>query len=463
MKLTVLISLILVVTNSVMAQPWFVKHPDLGTSFDYIYDIILASDGGYIFTGTVGGQNQDYLLTTKLIIGKIDNNGDTLWTKRYGELTDRNIGYAITGTSDGGYVVAGVKANKAAWLLRFKANGDTLWTKEFAVGEFHDVIITSDGGIAAAGIERSNIGNVQVQFVITDAEGNTRHGNIYGGIYYEEMRALIELPSGDFVLGGSTNGQGAGNFDVYVMKFDTAAVALWDTTYGSTTSDRAYDMIFDSNGDLVFAGSTNRNSDLEHLMLKIDTLGNLIWEKTYSSSVTNTLYDLLESQRGGYIGIGSYYDNGSGSGGFGLRPMMLRTDTAGTELWLREYNDVGFFETFAFAGLEVDNNDIYILGSGYNATFIRTDGKGTFTSAKNYSDEFPITIFPNPSNGDVILQTTPGEYSFNLYNMQGQLLRNWHETVMGNSTINLSNYPAGEYILNIINVRKSKSVRVIKR
>ena len=194
------------------------------------------------------------------------------------------------------------------------------------------------------------------------------------------------------------------------------------------------------------------------MITKIDTLKNNIWDKTYSSSVTNSLYDIQESQRGGYIGIGVYY-----GGATGVLPIMLRTDTAGTELWLREYYDASFSETFAFTGIETSNNDIYILGSGYNATFIRTDGQGTFTSVKNISNEFQVTVFPNPSNGTIILQAEPGEYSFNLYNLQGILLQHWHETVSDNLTINLSKYPVGEYIINIIDEKKSKSVQVIKR
>ena len=463
MKLSVLVTVLLFATSSLSAQPWFIKHPDLGTSFDYIYDVVPASDGGYIFTGTIGDYDINNYLKTNLIIGKFNDDGDTLWIKRYGELIGRSEGYAIAQTSDGGYVVAGKKAGESSWvntgwLLKFNSVGDTLWTNEFEDAIFYDVIITENKGIAVAGMKGLAAGNRQALLSITDSIGNLTYENAIGGLYYDEALALVELPGGNIILGGNTNCKGAGSFDVYIMKFTNQAVALWDTTYGSPQDDRLRDLILDSNNDLVIAGTTWRNSSLENLIIKTDTLKNNIWEKTYSSSITNTLYDIQESKRGGYIGIGVYY-----AGAVGILPMMLRTDTDGNELWLREYIDNSFSETFAFTGLEVENNDIFLLGSGHNATFIRTDGQGTFTSAKNISNEIQLTVFPNPSNGNITLLTEPGEYSFNLYNLQGKLLRYWRKTVSGNSIIDLSKYPAGEYILNIINENKSKSVRVIKR
>lgn len=463
MKLTFIIALIFVAVNSSFAQPWFIKHPDLGSSSDYIYDMVNASDGGYVFIGTAGDYDDNNNLKTNVLLGKINDDGDTLWTKRYGELIGRSEGYAITATSDGGYIAAGKKAGETpqvntAWLFKFNSAGDTVWTKEFENAIFYDVIITSKDEIAVAGINFQPGNNRQSLLMITDIQGNVIDENSVGGPYYEEARALVELESGNFILSGSTNGQGAGGFDTYFVKFNNEAEALWDTTYGSANTDRVYDMILDSNGDLVVAGSTNRNSDLEHLMLKIDTLGNLIWEKTYSSSVTNTLYDIQESKRGGYISVGGYY-----SGSTGLLPVMLRTDMDGTQLWLQQYDEAGFTETFVFTALETSNNDIYILGSGYNASFIRTDGQGTFTSAQDISGDFEFSVFPNPTNGSLEVQAKPGLYDFSIYNSLGLQLQQWQNQLTGNLSIDLSAYPAGMYFINIRQGEKSQTLKLIRK
>jgi len=87
-------------------------------------------DGGYIITGAAEG-----LYESKLYVLKIDNRGDSLWLKSYGE-GGKNGGRCIRVTSDGGYVVVGDKNHQGdfdptgeAWLLKLDGAGDTVWTR----------------------------------------------------------------------------------------------------------------------------------------------------------------------------------------------------------------------------------------------------------------------------------------------------------------------------------------------
>jgi len=69
-----------------------------------LYSAQQTSDWGYIATGYVylGAGNYDLFLL------KTDRNGDTLWTHAYGgPLND--MGYSVTQTTDGGFILAGTK------------------------------------------------------------------------------------------------------------------------------------------------------------------------------------------------------------------------------------------------------------------------------------------------------------------------------------------------------------------
>jgi hypothetical protein len=88
-----------------------------------------TTDGGYVIAG--------YTLSTALDawLIKTDENGDTLWTKTFGD-SGQDIGYSVQQITDGGYVIAGGTESYGAggydaWLIKTDENGDTLWTKTF--------------------------------------------------------------------------------------------------------------------------------------------------------------------------------------------------------------------------------------------------------------------------------------------------------------------------------------------
>jgi hypothetical protein len=113
-----------------------------GSDWDYAYDIKQTTDGGFIVVGAsasddncVSGNHgyNDYWVL------RLDNNGDTLWTKCYGGSKD-DYAYAVEQTVDGGFIVSGysystdgdVSGNHGGsdlWILRLDANGNILWSK----------------------------------------------------------------------------------------------------------------------------------------------------------------------------------------------------------------------------------------------------------------------------------------------------------------------------------------------
>jgi hypothetical protein len=128
-----------------------------GTSGEWCYSVRQTSDGGYILGGVVGPV--DTLVDMWLV--KTDSNGDSLWSRAYGGL-EGEICRVVRQTSDGGYVLAGctssfgngVPYRTNMWLLKVDQNGDSLWSRIFGGDDDDDCYAleqTPDGGYILGG------------------------------------------------------------------------------------------------------------------------------------------------------------------------------------------------------------------------------------------------------------------------------------------------------------------------
>jgi hypothetical protein len=132
-----------------------------GTGKDIAVDIIHASDDGFMIAGYTNSYGAGY---EDVYLIKINETGDTLWTKTYGgESSDYTR--AIQSTTEGGYILAGNSNTYAteawgydAYAIKTDENGDTLWTRVFGGGSvdgFMNVEHTTDNGYVFVGYTHS--------------------------------------------------------------------------------------------------------------------------------------------------------------------------------------------------------------------------------------------------------------------------------------------------------------------
>lgn len=121
----------------------------------------------------------------------IDQNGQKIWEKLYYlYYTSSYIGWAnaLNGTHDGGYVIGGsrdtIDAESYADLVRLNTDGDTVWTRQWGNGEDfwagYNAIETADGGLIMVGTTSEN-GSVDGFAIKTDSLGNQEWLETYGG------------------------------------------------------------------------------------------------------------------------------------------------------------------------------------------------------------------------------------------------------------------------------------------
>jgi REP element-mobilizing transposase RayT len=193
-----------------------------GTGWDEAYSVQQTSDGGYIvagFTESFGAGSYDLFLI------KTDANGNVQWAKTYGE-TNREFAYSVQQTSDGGYIVVGRTASFGAgsydlFLIKTDASGNIIWAKTFG-GTYSDdaysVQQTSDGGYIVAGL-KNFFGVGKIFLIKTDANGNIIWAKTYERTGWDEAYSVQQTSDGGYIVAGYTRSSGAGD-DIFFIKTD---------------------------------------------------------------------------------------------------------------------------------------------------------------------------------------------------------------------------------------------------
>jgi hypothetical protein len=193
-----------------------------GSGTDY-FNSIVRDESGYLVYGR--SSSEDWL-GRGLVLMKLNDNGDTLWTRTFSS-TDMWLhgARALDVVEDGGYIVgATADLNTSGWgyrqydilVLRIDARGDTLWTKLIG-GEGQDncsdIMQTSDGGFVLLGYTDSFGDGAYV--VRMDASGDILWSRTYAGIFGQE---ICETADRSYMIVGSTRGFGAQMMDAVVIK-----------------------------------------------------------------------------------------------------------------------------------------------------------------------------------------------------------------------------------------------------
>jgi len=132
-----------------------------------------TTDGGYIMCGYTYINFDRYLYLIKT-----DGNGVELWSQIYAETNNDASGYSVQQTTDGGYIITGETGWRDVWLIKTDSQGDTAWTKKFGEDQSagRTVQQTTDGGYIIFGETYidNNTGffSYDMYLIKTDGNGN---------------------------------------------------------------------------------------------------------------------------------------------------------------------------------------------------------------------------------------------------------------------------------------------------
>jgi len=258
-----------------------------GVNTDQGRSIQQMTDGGYIIIGNSdfsGDGNQDIWLI------RINSQGDSLWTKTFGG-SGLELGADVQILEDGGFILLGStesfgNGSSDIWLIKTDSQGDTTWTKTFGDNSSDygkSILKTPDDGYIIRGVTESfGYGNTTLVLIKIDSTGNKIWDNAFGGSDGEGGNALGETNDGGHILICHSYVHENNAYDIRLIKIDGSGSVDWDKTYGSLTDNYGFSVLQTFDGGYALTGSIGilGDGDINHSdiwLIKTDPEGNTIF------------------------------------------------------------------------------------------------------------------------------------------------------------------------------------------
>ncbi len=310
-----------------------------------LHEALQTSDSGFVATGWYmqpGGTQVICLIRT-------DSNGNTLWTKTFGESEDV-IAISMDITSDNGYIISGstyINPPDSAkiYVIRTNSNGDTLWTKKYGgIGnqDSRCVLETLDGGFIISGETSSyGAGSADMYIIKTDSVGNVEWSRTFGTPNNDYCYSILQTADSGYVALGTLKALTI-NSDIVLVRLNSQGDSLWTRCYGDLggtgiRQEIGFKIIQNLDRGFAIGGYTNTfgSGSGEVYCIVTDSLGNLLWSKTYGSYDTDWGYSILQKADSNYVLCG----NTSGFGISTTASYIIETDVNGNVIWSRTYED----------------------------------------------------------------------------------------------------------------------------
>lgn len=191
-----------------------------GGASDYGEDIIIHSDSNILVTGyTYFGSYSEVCLIN------YDTTGTQLWNTTWGVINHQK-GRGLAMDDSENIYITGEKYGSGYWdifLAKFDSSGGHLWNITWGgdnEDNAADIIIDGKNYIWIAGSTKSFGAEANDVFLAQyDSTGNRLWNTTWGGSGNEMSRCLIGDSSNNIYLGGYTDSFGAGNADIFILKY----------------------------------------------------------------------------------------------------------------------------------------------------------------------------------------------------------------------------------------------------
>ncbi|HRH37189.1 MAG TPA: T9SS type A sorting domain-containing protein [Flavobacteriales bacterium] len=187
------------------------------------------------------------------------------------------------------------------------------------------VVATADGGFVFAGMSYSNVGDItgangacDMWVVKTDDGGDILWQHAIGGSGADVGEAIVQTPSGDLIVVGSSASidsgivDNNGGSDFFVVKLNSSGDTLWRKCFGGSGEDLALDVTLTNDGGCVVVGTAEvASGDVtysyglgDYWVLKLDGNGSVVWDRTLGGSSTDVATAVDACSDGGFIVCG---------------------------------------------------------------------------------------------------------------------------------------------------------------
>ncbi|MBL0050532.1 MAG: hypothetical protein IPP29_02910 [Bacteroidetes bacterium] len=448
-----------------------------GSGHDMLTCIISTSNGGFLLGGwsdspISGDKTVDSKGSYDYWILKIDSLGNIVWQNSIGGSSADYLS-SISLSIDGGFLLGGYSASSISgdktegcngfwdyWVVKIDSVGNIVWENTIG-GNSADYLISiasaPDGGFVLAGNSNSNIsgdktenciGDIDYWAVKIDSLGTIIWQNTIGSNTTDYLATIVNLLTGDYVLGGSSTANISGDktensnglSDYWVVKIDSLGKIVWQNTVGGNQDESLSAIVADPNGDLILAGSSNSNVSgdktenrfgiADYWIIKFDSTGNILWQNTIGGNGQNGLSAIVCDHYGDYV-LGGY-SNSNISGN------KTENSNGGYDNWIVKLSSSSRITGKLFA--DINQNNIQDISeaniSGIKVTeantgryaFSQSDGVyliGVFDTGNFVVNPTQISYYtPNPTSHTANFSATQQIDSLNDFAFQSTMVAN---------------------------------------
>ncbi len=376
-------------------------------------------------------------------LAKFDNNGNRLWSTYYGG-NDIDYGFFCAVDGNGDVYLTGVTYSTSAiasggfqnvfggtfdaFLTKFNSSGSRLWSTYYggtegdyswlvAVDNNNNVYLTgfttSTTGIASMGsFQPVNFGGNDAYVVKFNSSGNRMWGTYYGGTGNDLGYSCAVDGNNNVYIAGSTTvstnmaaggfmNTNAGQYDAFLVKFDTNGNRIWGTYYGGSSTDYGFNCATDNNDNVYLTGVTLSNtgiafngfqnnlnsastsSSYDAFLVKFSSAGNRLWATYYGDNGNeNSISCNADISGNVYLAGFTTSVTGIASGGFQntfaggyADAFLVKFSSSGNRLWATYYGGNGDESNYDDIPVITDNNgDIYMAGVTTSVSGIAVNG-----------------------------------------------------------------------------------------
>jgi hypothetical protein len=261
----------------------------LGTaSDDYGFGVAVDASGNVYVTGyTLGSMDGNTSAGGKdIFLVKYDSAGTKQWTSQWGTASD-DTGYGVAVDTIGnvyvtGYTMGSMDGNTSAggmdmFLVKYDAAGTKQWTRQLGTtsgDEGNAVAVDAGGNVFVTGSTAGDLdGNTNASagyydmfLVKYDAAGTKQWTRQLGTTSGDEGYGVAVNAGGNvfvtgFTYGGMDGNTNAGDYDMFLVKYNAAGTKQWTRQLGTTLQDRGLGVAVDAGGNVFVTGFTYGGMD----------------------------------------------------------------------------------------------------------------------------------------------------------------------------------------------------------
>ncbi len=175
--------------------------------------------------------------------------------------------------------------------------------------------------------------------LLCESQMDTAIVRTFGGPYFEEGKQMIESAAGGYAIIGTTGSYQYNNTDFYLIRLDADLNCMWSKAYGGLDVEWGQSIVEDNDGNFLMCGYTNSQGagGYDVMVIKVDAAGEIIWEKKFGGVDWDFGYKIIEHPQSGFLICGKTYSYGNG----GSDAYLLHIEDDGNLLNEWTYGGVG--------------------------------------------------------------------------------------------------------------------------